>query len=136
MKRKHTFMRRGMAMIAVLVAIAAITVVLSVVTVQVFAQRHTVRQRQRQLQADWAARAGVEWAADRLLSKAEPFTADKEDLIGDAKIHVVVEKAAGDIFTITADASVAGPDEQPVVRTASARFRRTPTRLEPIAIEK
>ena len=123
MKRQTS--RRGAALIAVLVAIAALTIILTVVTSQVFAQRKMVQARQHQLQADWLARAGVEWAADRLLQNPNAFTEEKTDLAPRGTVQIVVEKGAANHFTITADASVGEKAGPAVARSHSVRFQRT-----------
>ena len=45
--------RRGFAIITVLVVMAALSVILSVVTVQIVSQRKLHHHRTRQLHADW-----------------------------------------------------------------------------------
>ena len=56
---KNTPRRTGMAIVIVLAAMAILTVILSVITLQIVEQRRVVRQRHRQLQADWLTRAGL-----------------------------------------------------------------------------
>ena len=116
--------RSAVAVIAVIVAMSVLTIILTVVTLQIVTQRQVVRHRQRQLQADWLARAGIEHAAARLLDSPAAFTDDKQDLLPDTKLSITVEKSAGDVYVVTADAKV-GVEGTPVVRTSSVRFRRT-----------
>jgi peptide subunit release factor RF-3 len=122
---KQRIIRRGAALLAVLVAIAAISIIMTVVTVQVVAQRKMVQARHQHLQADWLARAGVEWAAERLLHKPSAFTEEMSDLASEGTVRVVVEKADGSIFVITAEASLREEHKLAVVREVSGRFRRT-----------
>jgi type II secretory pathway pseudopilin PulG len=141
MKHKPTATRRaGMAIIAALVVMATLTILLTVVAMQIVAQRQTLRQRQRQLQAEWLARAGVEIAVTRLLENPAGFSEEKNDLLPDAKVRIVVEKSAPDVYSITADAAVGQKDELPVLRSANARFRRTDSggaiRLQAVALDK
>ncbi len=116
--------RRGMALVAALVAVAALSVILSVVTVQLLAQRQALDQRHNQLQAEWLARAGVELAAARLLDKPAAFTEENRELVPSASVRIVVEKAGPDLYSVQAEAKV-GSRERVVVRTAHGRFRRT-----------
>ena len=78
-----------------------------------------------QFGVEWLARAGVELAAARLLEKPAAFTEEHRDLVPDGKVRTVVEKTDPDIYSITAEAEAGQQDRTPVVRTASARFRRT-----------
>ena len=116
--------RNAIAIIAVIVAMAVLTVILAVVTQQIVRQRNVVRHRQRQLQADWLARAGIEHAAARLLASPAAFTDDQQEILPDTKLSITVAKAAGDIYVVRADAKV-GMEGTPVARTSSVRFRRT-----------
>lgn len=117
--------RKGAALLMAMVAMAVLTVVLSVLTTQIISQRQMVRQRHRQLQAEWLARAGVESAAARLLEKPAAFIDDKQELMPDAKLRVVVEKADQDSYTVTAEAQIGMEDGRAVVRTMTGRFRRS-----------
>jgi hypothetical protein len=117
--------RIGVALVLALAVMAVLTVVLSVLAVQVVSQRQMVRQRHKQLQADWLARAGVELAAARLLKNPGGFNEVHNELVPDATVRVTVEKTDGDDYLVTADAAVSAEEGSPVERTASARFRRT-----------
>ena len=123
--RQHPICRGGSALLMVVVVMGVLTVILSVVTMQVVAQHNLVRQRQRQLQADWLVRSGIEFAAARLLESPAPFSDDKAELAPDSKLRVVVEKADADWYNVTVEARVSVTDGRPVARTGSARFRRT-----------
>ena len=116
--------RQGVALITALIAMAVLTVILSVVTLQVVRQHNYVRQRQRQLQADWLTRAGVEVAAARLLQSPAGFSDDKQELAADTKVRIVVEKTDADSYLVTVEVQV-GLEGPTVTRGASARFRRT-----------
>jgi type II secretory pathway pseudopilin PulG len=132
--------RPGVAIIAALVVMAILTILLTVVTMQIAAQRQTLRNRHRQMQAEWLARAGVEFAVARLLESPAGFSQEQTDLLPDAKVHIVVERSAPGVYSITADAAVGQKDEAPVRRSANARFRRTDTkgavRLQAVALDK
>ena len=121
-----SFSRRpGVAIVTAIVVISVVTIILAVIAVQVFSQRMAARQRHNQLQAQWLARTGVEWAAARLLEKPDPFSEDQSGLVSDSRLHIVVEKTDDGNFLVTAEAEV-GLEERPiVVRMANARFHRT-----------
>jgi type II secretory pathway pseudopilin PulG len=116
--------RKGFALIAALVAMSVLAIVLTVVTVQIVAQRNLLRQRERQLQADWLARAGVELAAARLLDSAKEFSEERTDLAPAGKVKIEVKKSA-EIFIVSAEADVGLAGEKTVTRGVTARFRRT-----------
>ena len=116
--------RKGIALVMAIMLMAVLTVILTVVTLQIVSQRHVIRQRQRHLQADWLARAGIESAGARLLDSPAAFTDDKLDLLPDSKLRIAVEKSDADVYLVTVEAQV-GLEGAPVARTASARFRRT-----------
>ncbi|MCI0462551.1 MAG: hypothetical protein L0Z62_36845 [Gemmataceae bacterium] len=130
--------RKGMALVVALVALAALSMMLSGVAVQLFAQRQSLAQRHYQLQARWLASAGVELAAARLLDKPAAFSEDNQELLAKASVRIVVEKAGPEVYSVTAEAKV-GPQDRWVVRTAQARFRRTTSggtvRLENLSAE-
>jgi hypothetical protein len=117
--------RKGVALLTALIILGAVSVILTTVAVQVFAQRQMARQRERQLQAQWLARAGVEQAAARLLEKPEVFSEESKDLPPEIKRRIVVEKLGEREFLITAEVQVGLDAELPVVRSASARFERS-----------
>lgn len=115
--------RKGMILITAVVMMAVLAVVLAVVTAQVVAQRNLLRQRERRLQAEWLARAGIEHAVARLIDSPKAFREDNRELVPNGKVKIEVTKT-DDAFTIRVDAEVGLPDEKTLVRTASARFRR------------
>lgn len=119
--------RRGAALLMALVALALVTILLSTITAQVVRQRQTLRQQQRQHQADWLARAGVELAAARLVANPVTFVEEKQELLPDAKWRIAVEKSANDSFTVAVDAQVGLADGRTVVRSLNKRFRRSET---------
>jgi hypothetical protein len=110
--------------VAAIAALAAATIILSVITLELLAERQSLGRRQDRLQAEWLARAGLELAADRLLEKPAAFTEDNRELLPDARVRVTVEQEGSDVYAVTAEAEVGSRDRM-VVRTAHARFRRT-----------
>jgi hypothetical protein len=121
-----------------LVAMAALAIILSVVTRQIVAQRQMLDQRHRQFQAEWLARAGVEVAAGRLLRDASAYTEDRKDLLPESEVHIAVEKMDQDSYRVTVDAVVAATETAPTGRTTRRHFRRVEkggeVSLQPIPI--
>ena len=123
----HSATRAGAALLMAMVALAVVTILLSTVTAQIVAQRRVLRQQERQHQADWLARAGVELAAARLLVNSAPFVDDKQELLPDSKLRISAEKSANDSFTVTVDAQVGMADGRVVARSLTKYFRRSET---------
>jgi len=117
--------RNGAALIMAIIAMAAISVLLAVMAAQIVTQRQMVRQRHQQLQAEWLVRAGVEYAAARLLDSPSAFSDDKQELAPDSKLSIVVTKAGADAYEVSIDAKVGVSNGHAVVRTTNARFRRS-----------
>lgn len=132
--------RKGIALLMTIVAMAVITIILSVITAQILAQRQMVRQRHRQLQTEWLARAGVEFGAARLLENPTAFVDDKQELTPDSKLRIAVERAEADSFVVTSEAQVGLADGPVVVRTTTKRYRRSDNagliRLAVVAADK
>ena len=116
--------RKGVALIMALVLMAVLTVILSVVTMQIVSQRQLIAQRQRQYQAQWLARAGVELTVARLLKTPMGFKEVNTGLLPDAKVHITVEKTEPDLYLVTAESALGSMEDKPIVGTAQERFRR------------
>ncbi len=132
--------RQGMAAITALVVLAVLAVALSVITLQIVSQRQFLRHREKQLQADNLARAGVELAVARLLAASTAFTEERTDWQPDAKVRVQVTKAKSETFAVSVEATVGGENEIPVRRDLTREYRRVDflgiVRLEPIDVAK
>ena len=121
--------RQGVAIAAAILAMAILTVILAVVTLQIVSRcRQLARNRQRQLQAEWLARAGIESAAARLLDSPAPFTDDKQELLPDTKLRVVVEKSEPDLYEVTVEAGRSASTCRSSARRAPAFVERTRAR--------
>ena len=125
MMAKPIHRRRGITLILALVLMATLTVIFAVLTIEVVSQHRMLAGRQRQLQASWLARSGVELAVARLLEKPGAFVEDNKDLLPDALVRVEVKEAEKDKFLINVDVRLGEEDERPVAATTSRRFRRT-----------
>lgn len=119
--------RKGMVIFLVLLAVALFSIVLAVTTTQALAQRRLAQQRNRQLQADWLARAGVEVAAAQLLENAASFKLERKDIAPDGVVQITVEKSDADLFDVRAEATINAEGLPPVIRSAHTRFQRRAT---------
>jgi type II secretory pathway component PulK len=115
--------RKGLALIMALVALAVVTILMTIITSQVVAHRNIARQRQRQLQADWLTRAGVESAVAQLLQSAEPKKDQTLELTPGAVVRVHVEKT-GDVFSVKVETEVGIGEARNVKRNVERRYRR------------
>lgn len=118
--------RPGVALVMALVLMATLAVVFAAVATHVVSQRLLLRQRERQLQAVWLVRAGVELAAARLLDDPAAFSEEKGELVPDAKVRIAVDKVAPDLYSVIVEAELGTKDDAaPMRRDAHVRFRRT-----------
>jgi hypothetical protein len=116
--------RPGVAIIMALVLMAVLAVVLTAVTWQVVSQRRLLRTRERELQAVWVARAGLEIAAGRLLDSPVPFP-EENYIMPDAKVHIVVEKKGDELYAVSATVELGTQDDPlPVARNLNTHLRR------------
>jgi hypothetical protein len=121
----------------VVLLLALLSVLMSAVVVQTLAGRRLLGQRHNHLQAMWLARAGVEWAAGRLLEDPAEYKGETTELAPGraARIEVRPERGAAGVFVITSAADFLGDDNRPVHHTLERRFRRIVekdrVRLEP-----
>jgi hypothetical protein len=113
-------------MIAV-TALALAAVVMAVVLSQCVAGHRLLVGRHKQLQAEALARAGVELAADRLLSAPAGYTGETVEPIPGAPVRIEVraDSTTENVYRVTCEARYAGDGGDAVLRTARRSFRRT-----------
>jgi hypothetical protein len=118
--------RQGVAVLWVLFVLTMISAVMGLTLKDFYANRSFLDQRQKRLQADWLARAGIELATARLLKSDKPFKADVNDLVANSSVRVEVTASPGskDTFVLTSDARFPTNDAHPVIRTQTRRIRR------------
>jgi hypothetical protein len=119
--------------------VVALTVVASVtaaVTWQSLAGRHLLDRRQHQLQAESLARAGVELAADRLLTDPDKYKGESVELVPGAEVRVEVRTDPGsaDVFRVTSEARFPRDGRVTARRSITRTFRRT-TRDRQVRLE-
>jgi hypothetical protein len=109
------------------VALAVVSVVSAAVTWQCLASRRLLDRRQHQLQAESLARAGVELAADRLLTDPAGYRGESVELIPGAQVRIEVraDEGAADVFRVTSEARFPKDGRDSVRRSARRSFRRT-----------
>lgn len=130
--------RRGIAIIWLLVVLTILTLLMAAITCQHVAGRRWAERRQRDLQADWLARAGIGLAVEHLLNEGKEFSQKSSDLLPESELRVTVAKAAAaDTFSVTSQVRYRGDDPPPVVRLLHRNFRRVAdgyqVRIEPLA---
>jgi hypothetical protein len=118
--------RRGVALLAVVLALALVSVMLGAATWQLLAHRHTLQRRQNQAQAVWLARAGVERAAAHLLAEPAAYTGETVKLIPDSQLRIAVKRAPGqgEVYEVVSEARFPTDAPNPVVRSLTRHFRR------------
>ncbi len=115
--------RRGVALLWALIVLAVLAVTLAVTTWQSVALLRLVDQRHHQLQADWLARAGVEWAAGRLLADPAEYKGETVELLPGSRVQIAVRADAG-VFWVRCEARYPVEERGVVLRTAERGFRR------------
>jgi hypothetical protein len=110
---------------AVVIALALVSVMLAATTWQILTHRSTLERRLNQAQASWLARAGVERAVARLLADTNGYAGEVVELIPRSKVQITVEPQKGQPGTFHVISEVHFPTDapHPVVRSATRRFR-------------
>jgi type II secretory pathway pseudopilin PulG len=115
--------RAGFGLIALLVALAIVTILMGTITAQIFINRKTADRRENQLQALWLARAGLEVAAAKLLSGTEDYRGEALELIPESTVRIEVQRQK-DTFHVRSEANYSAGSPQPVVRELNRTYRR------------
>lgn len=101
--------RRGVAIIWLLTVLVILTALISAVTWQHVAGRRWTEGRQRQLQAQWLARAGVELAVSQLLVEGKGYSVTSTTLLPGWEVAVTVQPKPGSAVAAAAFGAVASP---------------------------
>jgi hypothetical protein len=124
-----------------LVVLSVLTVMMATITWQVLANRRWLDRRQNQIQSVWLARAGLEWAATRLLNNPVGYAGESLQLIpeSDIRIKVLKESNSPNTFSVTSEARYPNGSNAVVVRSLTRRLRlvmeNDRLRLEVVATE-
>ena len=118
--------RAGMALMALVVTLAVLSVMLSATTWQIVAHRRTLERRFNQQQAVWLARAGIERAAGLLLADPGSEAGGSLELIPNSEVHITVQREPGteDTFRVASESRFPADVSHPVIRTETRRFQR------------
>ncbi len=118
--------RRGVALIWALVVMTLLTVLIGTLIAQIRASRRQLDRRQNQLQVEWLARAGMELAAARLLSKPGGYKDESVELIEHSQVRIEVkgEKDSLDTYQVTSHAHFPSNSPETVELSLARRFRR------------
>jgi hypothetical protein len=110
-------------MIWLLVVLSILSAILYSATLQ-YTGRRQLDQRERQVQADLLARAGIEMAAARLLADPANYTGETADLFANGHVSVTVRAVdkSGN-FELISEGRYETPGAK-VTRSQTRRFRR------------
>jgi hypothetical protein len=107
------------------VALLVVTVMIASITWQCLAQRRKLDQRANQLQADALARAGVEWAAARLLADPANYKGESIEPIPGSEVRIEVRaEPATNLFHVTSEARYPRDARNSVLRSVTRTLRR------------
>lgn len=129
--------RRGVALMAVVITLAVLSILLLAITQQHVAHRQFLQHREHQLQSDWLARAGIELAVAKLLDDPT-YSGGTVQVVPKSQVCIAVknERVPADFFQVTCEARFPTDVPDSVVRSISRRFRRivqgSQVRMEPM----
>jgi type II secretory pathway pseudopilin PulG len=118
--------RRGMAMMAAVVALSVLSVTTTILVRELVAQRRQLERRHHLLQAAALARAGIEHAAARLLTSAKTYDDKSLELLPQASLTISVqpEKGSAQVFRVSSVARYPTDVPAPVMHSLTQRVRR------------
>jgi predicted DNA-binding protein (UPF0278 family) len=134
--------RRGLAILWVMIVLVLVSAVIGLITSQHLAGRNMLEQRQKRMQADWLARAGIEVGLSRLLDKPQAFSGDITDLLANSKVHIDIQVDSGSTttFTIMSEAHYSTNIPHQVLRSMTRHVRRVvdkgQVRVEPVTVDE
>ena len=119
--------RRGAALMMAVVAIAVVSLLAAGITWNLLAGRLLLDRRQRELQAQSLARAGVELAAARLLADTTGYRGETVELLpgSHVRIQLRAESGVADVFRVTSEARFPKDGKESVLRSVTVTLRRT-----------
>jgi hypothetical protein len=131
--------RTGAALLLAAVTLAVVGIYAGSVTWNLLAGRRLVNHRERQVQAEALARAGIERSAAHLLANPNAVKDETIELFPDSQLHIVIRPESGkeNVYHVTSEARVPKDGPEFVRRSFTRTFRRTPSdkgaRIEVIA---
>jgi type II secretory pathway component PulK len=118
--------RRGVALLVVVVALALVGVAMGITAWQITAGHRLLDRREHELQALWLARSGVEIAAARLSTDSANYTGEVVELIphSEVNIRVTPDGSSTSTFRVTSEARYSENASHPVARSVECQVRR------------
>lgn len=118
--------RRGIAIMAAVVALAILSLLMSAIAWQLLANRRMLLHREYQLQAENLARAGIEQAAADLLANSNEEFAKTLQLIPLSSVYVEVrvESDSPGVFRVTCEARYPTDAADYVTRSVTRLIKR------------
>jgi type II secretory pathway pseudopilin PulG len=118
--------RRGLAMIAAIVALAVLSITTTIIVRDLVVQRRLLERRHAQLQSAALARAGIEHAAARLLTSTNTYDAEPLELLPQASLLISAQREpdSTQIFRLSSVSRFPTDVPAPVMNTLSQRVRR------------
>ncbi|MBI3406990.1 MAG: hypothetical protein HY040_01355 [Planctomycetes bacterium] len=127
--------RPGVALVWAVIVLAVLAGLLGAIAVQITSGRRTQHLRERQVQATWLARSGVEVAVQKWLADPNGFKDHVLAIVPHSEVRIAVAKDKDEI-TITSEARYPTDESMPAVRQERRSFRAVgegnQIRLEPI----
>jgi type II secretory pathway pseudopilin PulG len=119
-------LRRGIALMGALVALAILSMLITLIAGQMMAHRRVLEHRQYQLQATWLARAGFERAVSRILSDPAEYDGESTEIIrlSSVRIEVKKEDAVTGIYRVDVEARYPTDTKDSVKRLLRRRVQR------------
>jgi hypothetical protein len=107
-------------------ALTLVSVLLATIAAHLVSNRRQESQHQREAQAAWLARAGVEFAINRLLTEGAKYRGETLELLPKSRVVVEVEAEAGaaDTFRISSAASYPLDNPRPVLTSVKRKVKR------------
>jgi type II secretory pathway component PulK len=133
--------RTGMALMVVVVALAALTMIMAGLTWQTLARQRFLERREQQFQAYWLAQAGIEHAVAKLLTDPKGYQGEVLELLPQTQVQIKIQpvKDQEKALRITSEARLTLDRSDSVVRSAERVFRMNEegqkVQVEPLASE-
>jgi hypothetical protein len=118
--------RRGVTIFAAVAALTLVSVLMATIGALLVSNRRQEAQHQREAQAKWLARAGVEVAIDKLLAEGEKYKGEKVELLPKSQVVITVEAEEGakGAFRVKSAARYPLDHPRPVLTSVERKVKR------------
>jgi type II secretory pathway component PulK len=125
-RQRTSTLRRGVTVFGAVAALTLVSVLMATVGAHLVSNRRQEAQHQREAQAVWLARAGVELAIDKLLTEGEKYRGEKLELIPKSQVVITVqaEEGAKDVFRVKSAARYPLDQPRPVLTSVERKVKR------------